>query len=72
MFKPTILEFSPSEELAHVDIGQVFTYNDKEYLLVGRDPWVADVIRLTWWTELRIRGFKYFFEIKKRRNKKTS
>lgn len=60
---PKVLTFSPSELLSHIEIGQVFVHEDtgKEYVLVGRDPWKAYIIRLHWLNELRFGGLKAFF-----------
>lgn len=40
--------FSPSVELASVDIGGLFVASDgKRYMLIARDPWKAKIARYT-------------------------
>lgn len=58
---PKLHELSPGDQLAHIDLGQIFTdETNKTFMLVRRDPWKAYYIRWNWFNHIRLIGLRAF------------
>lgn len=44
----TLYEFRPSSVFADDELGTMFSYAGKKFILVARDPWTATAVRWTW------------------------
>lgn len=62
-----LLKHTPSSDLADAEDGQLIERNGKRYILAGRDPWAAYLIRWFWWDHLI-----YRLKQKLRRKQQTS
>jgi hypothetical protein len=44
----TLYEFRPSSAFADDELGAIFSFQGKKFILVDRDPWTATAVRWTW------------------------